>query len=131
MQIEWDGVLFIGATQFRPDESLDLEATQRNLETLIGAGAGGIVALGRFGEIMSLTRAERRRVVEATKEVVRGRVPLLSGCIETSPHDAFAYAREMERLGIDGDMIPGGHMAALSHPVELADQLETYLRTLT
>ena len=36
-----------------------------------------------------------------------------------------------ERLGIDGDMTPGGHMAALSHPVELADQLETYLRTLT
>ena len=104
MQIEWNGVLFIAATQFRPDESLGLEATQRNVETLIAAGAGGIVVLGRFGEIMSLTRMERRRVVEATKEVVRGRVPLLSGCIETSPHDAFAYAREMERLGIDGLM---------------------------
>ncbi|HEX5079579.1 MAG TPA: dihydrodipicolinate synthase family protein [Geminicoccaceae bacterium] len=104
MQIEWNGVLFIAATQFLPDESLGLEATQRNVETLIAAGAGGIVVLGRFGEIMSLTRVERRRVVEATKEVVRGRVPLLSGCIETSPHDAFAYAREMERLGVDGLM---------------------------
>jgi dihydrodipicolinate synthase/N-acetylneuraminate lyase len=104
MQIDWKGVLFIGATQFTREESLDLEATQRNLETLIAAGAGGIVMLGRFGEIMSLTRIERRQVIEAAKEVIGGRVPLLSGCIETSPRDAFAYAREMEHLGIDGLM---------------------------
>lgn len=32
-----------------------------------------------------------------------------------------------ERLGVDADVIPGGHLVALSHPVELADQLETYL----
>ena len=36
-----------------------------------------------------------------------------------------------ERLGIVGDVIPGGHMAALSHPVEVADQLESYLRALS
>ena len=35
-----------------------------------------------------------------------------------------------ERLELDGDVIPGGHMAALSHPVEVADQLEAYLRAL-
>ena len=35
-----------------------------------------------------------------------------------------------ERLGLDGDVIPGGHMAALSHPVEVAHQLESYLREL-
>ncbi len=34
-----------------------------------------------------------------------------------------------ERLGITADVIPGGHLVALSHPVELVDQLETYLRT--
>lgn len=104
MQIDWEGVLFIGATQFRRDESLDLEATQRHLESLIAAGCGGIVMLGRFGETMALTRAERRKVILAAKEVIDRRVPLLSGCIETSPQDAFAYAREMERLGIDGLM---------------------------
>ena len=31
-----------------------------------------------------------------------------------------------ERLGLDGDVIPGGHMAALSHPREVADRLEAY-----
>jgi len=33
-----------------------------------------------------------------------------------------------ERLGLDIDEIPGGHLAALSRPVELADQLEAYDR---
>jgi pimeloyl-ACP methyl ester carboxylesterase len=33
-----------------------------------------------------------------------------------------------ERLGLDIDEIPGGHLAALSRPVKLADQLEAYLR---
>jgi len=31
-----------------------------------------------------------------------------------------------ERLGIDADELPGGHMLALSHPRELADQLVAY-----
>jgi pimeloyl-ACP methyl ester carboxylesterase len=32
-----------------------------------------------------------------------------------------------ERLGLDVDEVPGGHCAALSRPVELADLLESYL----
>jgi pimeloyl-ACP methyl ester carboxylesterase len=32
-----------------------------------------------------------------------------------------------ERLGLDVDEVPGGHCVALSRPVELADQLESYL----
>ncbi len=32
-----------------------------------------------------------------------------------------------ERLGLDIDEVPGGHCAALSRPVELADRLESYL----
>jgi pimeloyl-ACP methyl ester carboxylesterase len=35
-----------------------------------------------------------------------------------------------ERLGIGIDELPGGHLLALSHPAELADQLLTYLRDL-
>jgi pimeloyl-ACP methyl ester carboxylesterase len=34
-----------------------------------------------------------------------------------------------ERLGLEPDLIPGGHLAALSRPAELADRLEDYLRS--
>jgi pimeloyl-ACP methyl ester carboxylesterase len=35
-----------------------------------------------------------------------------------------------ERLGIAVDEIPGGHLVALGHPVELADRLEDYVRSM-
>ncbi|WP_324273664.1 hemerythrin domain-containing protein [Blastococcus brunescens] len=35
-----------------------------------------------------------------------------------------------ERLGLEVDEVPGGHCAALSRPVELADRLEGYLRSM-
>ena len=35
-----------------------------------------------------------------------------------------------ERLGIEGDVIDGGHMVAMSHPTELADRLEAYRITV-
>jgi pimeloyl-ACP methyl ester carboxylesterase len=35
-----------------------------------------------------------------------------------------------ERLGIEADEIPGGHMVAMSRPSELADRLERYLDEL-
>lgn len=33
-----------------------------------------------------------------------------------------------ERLGLDADEVPGGHLAALSRPADLADRLEAYLQ---
>ena len=39
---------------------------------------------------------------------------------------AFQRRVAQERLGIEADEIDGGHMVALSHPRELAEQLETY-----
>lgn len=31
-----------------------------------------------------------------------------------------------ERLGLEPDIVPGGHLVALSHPIELADRIESY-----
>ena len=39
---------------------------------------------------------------------------------------AFQVRVARERLGIEADEMPGGHLAALSRPVELADRLERY-----
>jgi pimeloyl-ACP methyl ester carboxylesterase len=39
----------------------------------------------------------------------------------------FQRSVAQERLGLAATEIPGGHLAALSHPVEFADRLEAYL----
>jgi pimeloyl-ACP methyl ester carboxylesterase len=38
----------------------------------------------------------------------------------------FQHRLARERLGVEAVEIPGGHLAALSHPAELADRLEAF-----
>jgi pimeloyl-ACP methyl ester carboxylesterase len=42
------------------------------------------------------------------------------------------FQREVaaERLGLEVDELPGGHLLALSRPVELADRLAAYVRPM-
>ena len=44
---------------------------------------------------------------------------------------AFQGRVARERLGIDLDEVPGGHLVALSRPVELVDKLEALARQRT
>lgn len=43
----------------------------------------------------------------------------------------FQRAVARDRLGLDIDVVPGGHLAALAYPAELADQLTGYLMART
>ena len=46
----WAGVFPAVTTQFKNDQSLDVEATQRHVEYLIQSGCRGLVMLGTVGE---------------------------------------------------------------------------------
>lgn len=101
----WQGVFPAITTQFRRDQSLDLNATARHAEALVKSGVSGIIFLGSLGENQSLRPEEKRRVIEAMVEAVNGRVPVLSGVAATSTEEACRYARDMERLRANGLML--------------------------
>jgi 4-hydroxy-tetrahydrodipicolinate synthase len=101
----WHGVFPAVTTQLRRDQSLDLEATARHIEVLLESGVSGLVMLGSLGENQQLLPDEKRKVMAATIEAVRGRVPVLSGVIENSTAGAIAYARDMEKMRADGLML--------------------------
>lgn len=105
MKVRWQGVFPALTTQMHKDQSLDLEATQRHIEVMIESGVTGLVMLGSLGENAALEPDEKRRVVQAAIEVANGRVPVLSGVVETSTAAACRYARDMEKLGADGLMV--------------------------
>ena len=58
------GVLVSAATPFTPDEEIDAEGTKALIDSLVEAGAHGLVIQGDTGEFSSLTPEERRRHVE-------------------------------------------------------------------
>lgn len=102
---EWSGVFPAVTTKLERSGALDLEATQASIERLITQGVAGVIVLPMLGENASLTAAEKETVIRAAKEVVAGRVPLLSGLAETSAAAATHHARHFEQLGAQGLMV--------------------------
>jgi 4-hydroxy-tetrahydrodipicolinate synthase len=101
----WAGVFPAVTTQFRPDQSLDLEATARHVEVLIESGIQGLIMLGSLGENVTLDPQEKRAVMDTTIRTAAKRVPVLSGVAETSTAACVRYVKEMEKLGADGVMV--------------------------
>ena len=105
MKTKWKGVFPAATTQFKKDQSLDLDSTARHLEALIDSGISGLIMVGSLGENTALEPEEKRRVMEVAIRTSRGRIPVLSGVAECSTAAACCYAREMEKLGVDGLMV--------------------------
>jgi len=108
MSVSWRGVFPAVTTQFRADGALDLASTQRGVEEQIRAGVHGLIMLGSVGENCSLDPQEKRQILAATKEVAARKVPVLSGVAEYTTAQSAAFARDCEKIGIDGLMVLPG-----------------------
>lgn len=108
MSVNWKGVFPAVTTQFKADDSLDLSATQKMLDQLIDEGVHGIIVCGTVGENCSLSAAEKLQVLAAAQEVVAGRVTLLTGAAETTTTFAKDFAKQAEKIGLDGLMLLPG-----------------------
>jgi 4-hydroxy-tetrahydrodipicolinate synthase len=100
----WSGVFPAVTTKMQESGAIDFGATQASIDRLIVNGVSGVIVLPMLGENATLTQAERDGVVSAAKEVVAGRVPLLSGLAELSTDDAVAATRNYQKLGAQGLM---------------------------
>lgn len=103
--LTWRGVYPAATTQFTSALEVDIAATQAVQGALVDDGVNGLILLGTCGENNSLTATEKRTVLIASREVVAGRVPLVAGVSELTTVDAVSYARDAEKIGVDGLMV--------------------------
>ncbi|QPC89345.1 dihydrodipicolinate synthase family protein [Mesorhizobium sp. INR15] len=101
----WKGVFPAVTTKLSHDGSVDIGATQASINRLIDNGVSGIIVLPMLGENASLQPHEREAVVRAARDVVAGRVPLLSGLAEISTANAIEAARKYQDFGAEGLMV--------------------------
>src|SRR5580692_556821 len=101
----WAGVFPAITTQFDADLKIDFASTMSHLKFQLDAGVHGIIALGTCGENASLDAGEKRDVLAAIVETVKGKVPVLAGVTEFTTAAACAYACDCERIGLDGLMV--------------------------
>ena len=104
MVIDWQGVFPALMTEFKRDGALDLDATQRHIQSCMAAGIEGLVMLGTLGENPSLSADEKESVLKAAVEVAGGKIPVLTGVAEYTTDFAVDFVRRAERAGIDGLM---------------------------
>ncbi len=105
MNVNWHGVFPALTTQFREDESIDLEATAAHLEKMIESGIHGVILLGSVGENTALSYEEKLLVLSEILPVVKGRIPVMSGVAENTTRTACTFAKDCEKIGIDGLMV--------------------------
>jgi len=104
-RIGWEGVFPAVTTQFKANYDLDIEATAKVMDGLIRDGVSGLIVCGTVGENTSLSRSEKVAIMEAAKDVSRGRVPVIAGIAEFTTAYASEVAKEAQRVGIDGVMV--------------------------
>ncbi|SMG01124.1 1-pyrroline-4-hydroxy-2-carboxylate deaminase [Burkholderia singularis] len=93
------------STQFKPDFSLDVDATHRVVKNLVNDGVSGLVVCGTVGENTSLSTSEKRAVIEAARDAAGGKVPVVAGIAEFTTQFACDTVREAARAGVDGVMV--------------------------
>jgi 4-hydroxy-tetrahydrodipicolinate synthase len=100
MQLRGCGTALV--TPFHQDGSIDDAALRNLVAWQVECGIDFLVPCGTTGETPTLTHDEWLYVIDATIEVVAGRVPIVVGATSNSTHDAVEKAKEVAaRPGVD------------------------------
>ncbi len=98
------GVYAAIVTPFDADLSVDHDALAAEVSRLIAAGIHGILPNGTVGEGGSLTREERRAVIETSVDAAAGQVPVCAGVSAATAEQAGVYARDARQAGAESVM---------------------------
>jgi 4-hydroxy-tetrahydrodipicolinate synthase len=88
-------------TPFDARGAVDVARIYTLVETLIAGGATGLVPVGGTGEYTALSPEERTRVVRATVDAARGRVPVIAGVVSPGYAEALDAGRSFVQAGAD------------------------------
>ncbi len=97
--VDFHGIYPMLYAFYRPDGSLDRDATRRQVDACIAQGVHGIAVGGLATETHKLSSAERRTLVQWVAEDVAGRVPLSVTIAENTADGQLEFARLAHALG--------------------------------
>lgn len=105
MRVEWRGYIPAITTPFDDDGRLDLNGLGRLLEWLHGEGMHGLVVAGTTGEWTSLSPQERKKLIAAVGEQMKGKLPLIAGCTAFTASEVLEFAAVAAIAGYEGVLV--------------------------
>lgn len=103
--MELKGVYPAMVTPLTPDERVDKAAYGRVVRYCLDGGVHGVVVLGTTGEFPAMTDAMRADAIEVALGEVKGRVPVLIGCGDTSTAKTIAQVKVAAATKADGVLV--------------------------
>lgn len=92
-------------TPFDENGELDLDQAQALAKRLVDNGADGLVVNGTTGESPTVFYPQKMELFRAVVDAVSGRVPIVANVGDNCTADTVSFAREVEKLGVDGFML--------------------------
>lgn len=105
VRMAWTGVLPAVTTPFGPDYSVDLAEMGRHCRWLADEGCHGLVVLGSLGEGATLSREEKRALIQSAVRASNGRVPVIAAVASSSSSEAVELARDAAHAGSSALMV--------------------------
>jgi trans-o-hydroxybenzylidenepyruvate hydratase-aldolase len=93
------------ASDWRQQNTVDLDETARMVDRLVDSGVDGILSLGTFGECATLTWEEKSDFMKVIVDTVRGRVPYFCGTTSLNTREAVRQTQAARDIGVDGTML--------------------------
>jgi 1-pyrroline-4-hydroxy-2-carboxylate deaminase len=103
--VHWIGVYPAVLTPFTENDSIDFATLKVNLEAQLEAGVDGIILAGSLGEASTVSNSEKNSLLLYTKELTRGKVPVIMNVAEQSTREAIQAAQQAELNGANGLML--------------------------
>jgi len=89
-------------TPLTPDGDVDVPSLKRLTRYTVDGGVDGLWVLGATGQFHTLTERQRDVVTDTVIQEVNGKVPVLIGCIDTSPARCIERGKRAKASGADG-----------------------------
>jgi dihydrodipicolinate synthase/N-acetylneuraminate lyase len=103
--VHFEGVIPAALTPFDESGRVDADALSATAGWLLDNGAAGIVGTGTMGEAQSLSRSERRLVIETLVGAMGSRVTVTAGVSSETPSTAIAFADDAAAAGAGALML--------------------------
>lgn len=88
-------------TPFRTDSSIDFKSLGNLVENLIIKGIDYLVVLGTTGESVTLSKDEKKAVINYVVDINSGRVPVVIGVGGNNTHEVVAQIKKNSFNGVD------------------------------
>jgi 4-hydroxy-tetrahydrodipicolinate synthase len=123
--VRFEGVVPALLTPFDDRGEVDAVALAAVADWLIESGTNGLVGTGTMGEAHSLSRAERRSVIETLVTAAEGRVSVTAGVSSETAATSAGYAEDAAAAGAAALML----LPPLGYEGD-AREIETFYRTV-